>query len=1187
MSEAVGHLEFPPVLRFPHCDTLRLALSCEAVPPAVRNAPAVAALDAEHRLWLEPGAPLPAEARAELRRLGVDLNATAPAGATEQVSCWHQLVPLQEAAPADTVAVAVPVLFELTDLALWPRLASEVRRLRGRCGLAWRETADGRLLLRVVGPPYYSLLRALEDGGLRAYVEAAPRVWVAYGAAHPLIRQIAPPPGRLLLLHRPRCWSLVEDSPWQEATAEFPLAGGASIGCPAPAALRVQVPLRLTAGGGHDLAEFWVLREQPFVQLAGLLRGVEDSLLTHLSVAAAGSLAQPILVLRACTTKQAAPILMLTGESHRPYLNLPNLFVPVGQRLLPALRRDAVRDILCADPAQINWLSPRADGSFVPECVPAAAFVPLVEQVEYLRGEAPRQLRPWQASATFDVPAVLVRDEEHDTSILAPTADDSPPAPPPDEPPPDGAPPPGPGVLARLGDWVRSVTRRPRWLGGAPDTPAQNELTAPARDVIAEAVQKFLAPTAARERPQQSSPVAPKVYHPLEAQFPQTEGPLDVPARLALWPQLAGQYQSASKWADAAASWVNVLWASETAPPLALWGWFRAAARAAGWHDARADVGRCLASATPPAEDVRAVAAFASWAAHQQPPPPDFGDRLPPIRLFLETHEAALPVRAAWLAWTSLAQLGGGDPLTLARARDRLLHRLFRNGLDLECDFPTFLRFAGQGSAPPGGPLADWLIDQRASLHDWIQTIQSSADAEPPPPPTTTVLTTERLLGREPPFGPGADARFTQAYADLTLAWALARLGEPQPALRLVAAARGLLAHQDHVHRWLLEAYGQRIQQALDGRPPEEPLTQALLAELHQLPSLDRYKIDWLRQQSRILEPLEKVDPYRGEVQRGDFDHLNPLLAGLAEIGDRRELQERIQHLLDTAPTLDAATAALPRVLRAALEQAPRLEEKAAVDLLRRVHELLDEPATAETAPLLEKALFVAAHFEQTAYVQQFVARFQHLLDRRHGLKAARAFASLAEQSFRGLRKLGMREEIDQLLRQMAEGILQGQDFPNLRARLGVNIAGVLPTLLHVAGVWFYDGHDDQAIAVLDEARALLFSNRLPPADQTSLARAYIAGLGPAPPGFALERFTELLQHLEGVQDNLTTASHFSLAQLGVIETMVRTVVDAGFTLGVTTRRWLDEDEFLVRRRIHRDLRRLLHPSEIPAEKQP
>jgi hypothetical protein len=141
---------------------------------------------------------------------------------------------------------------------------------------------------------------------------------------------------------------------------------------------------------------------------------------------------------------------------------------------------------------------------------------------------------------------------------------------------------------------------------------------------------------------------------------------------------------------------------------------------------------------------------------------------------------------------------------------------------------------------------------------------------------------------------------------------------------------------------------------------------------------------------------------------------------------------------------------------------------------------------------------------------------------------------------------------------------------------MGVNIAGVLPTLLHVAGVWFYEGDDARAVAVLDEVRSLLFSARLGPQDQVSLAKAYAAGLGQAPVALALERIEEIFGRLMRINDAMTTRSHFSLTQLSLIEAVVRAVVDANFTLGATVRRWLDEDEYLVRRRIHRDMRAVL-----------
>src|SRR5205823_5963567 len=96
----------------------------------------------------------------------------------------------------------------------------------------------------------------------------------------------------------------------------------------------------------------------------------------------------------------------------------------------------------------------------------------------------------------------------------------------------------------------------------------------------------------------------------------------------------------------------------------------------------------------PAVADLRALAAYLVWAAGRAPPA--LTDRLNDVRRFLEAHERLLPVRAAWLAWAHLARLSGGDVLALARARDRLLERLFQNGLRPEQDLPGFLRYAGQ-----------------------------------------------------------------------------------------------------------------------------------------------------------------------------------------------------------------------------------------------------------------------------------------------------------------------------------------------------------------------------------------------------------------------------------------------------------------------------------------------------------
>jgi hypothetical protein len=1176
------------MLRFPDRATLRLALIDETVPAAVRRGRAVAAFDGE-ALLLRPDVPLSDAARSELRLLGVAIDAAGPAP-TEPVRCWHQLLDLEPCRAAQSLPPGTAVLFEVNHLALWPRLVSEIRRLAPQQrSLAWREVAAGRVLLRVISPPLYSLFRALERDAcadqLTAFVEQSPRVWVELGWRHPVGDDIQPPDGQVVLIRSPREWSFLDDGPFQQELVEVSLPEIPASATEEQATCRLHVPLRLVRREQPDSAELWVLRERPFEQLAELLRDADDLLLAGLSIAALQDREQPVVVLRVRPGKHRLPVLVLEAESYRSYLKLPNLFLPVGHRLQPALRRDAVRELLARDPGEVTWLALRPGGAFVPERVSEKAFTPLVDLVEYVQELPARHLDAWVQAGRFDLQPFAPRDEEMPVDWRDQFR--KPPPPPADD---DEPPPPNAGLLERIGRWFRSAIAR---LPGLRPTSAREEerpsVSPAARtvrpgaerkepvrpDPVADAVQKFLQPVNGGQSAAPPPP-APGKYRSVEERFLQIAGPLDAPERVAIWPKLAGFYQAEKKWTDAAVCWMNALWESDKLSPLWLWGWFHCEARAARWNedDIAGEVERCLIAPVPDVADVRAMAAYPAWAVHQSQPLADFTERLGRIAQYLQTNEHLLPVRGAWLAWLSLSGLAGGDVLSLARARDRLLERLFRTGVNLDQDLPSFLRFAGQGGKLRFEPIRDWLVRQREPIHRWIDALH---EYQPPDlaPNDRNELTTARMLGKQPPFGPAGEAFCTRAYADLILSWGLARLGAASEASQLWKQARTILATRDQVHRFLLEAFGHRIEQILDGRPAEGPLPPALLDELQHMPEMDRYKIDWLRQQSRILEPYERIDPFRGDVQRDYFDNLNPMLARLPEIVDRRELKQRIAQLLEQAP--DTAQSALPRILKAALEQAPRIDESFAIDLLGRVSDALEEmPAAVEAAPLLEKALFVAAHFEQTVYVQQFLGRFQYLLDRRHGPQAARAFASLAEQSFRGLRKLGMRDEIDRLLKQMADVILQGQSLPNLRARMGVNIAGVLPTLLHVAGVWFYEGNDTDAMAVLDEVRSLLFSNRLPAPDQANLAKAYATSLGQAPAAVALDRLEELFRKLNRVHDSLTTRSHFSLAQLGVIEAVVVAVVDANFTLGATVRRWLDEDEYLMRRRIHRDLKAVM-----------
>jgi cellulose synthase operon protein C len=200
------------------------------------------------------------------------------------------------------------------------------------------------------------------------------------------------------------------------------------------------------------------------------------------------------------------------------------------------------------------------------------------------------------------------------------------------------------------------------------------------------------------------------------------------------------------------------------------------------------------------------------------------------------------------------------------------------------------------------------------------------------------------------------------------------------------------------------------------------------------------------------------------------------------------------------------------------------------------------------------------------------------MLQTQRGPLAVEMVQKLAGQCFRSLRKLGMREEIDKLLAQMANVVLDGQDLDTLVKKIHFKEDSPAPlqALLDVASSWYYFGRDHQADAVLQAVRAILFKAAYPPLKQRDLACAYARTVGQTNREVAKTRLEEIFRDLKGVKDSFTSGSHFSVCQLDLIESVVLAVVSDDFAQGTQARRWLDDDEFLVRRRIHDDHRKMV-----------
>jgi len=116
-------------------------------------------------------------------------------------------------------------------------------------------------------------------------------------------------------------------------------------------------------------------------------------------------------------------------------------------------------------------------------------------------------------------------------------------------------------------------------------------------------------------------------------------------------------------------------------------------------------------------------------------------------------------------------------------------------------------------------------------------------------------------------------------------------------------------------------------------------------------------------------------------------------------------------------------------------------------------------------------------------------------------------------------------------------------------------------------------GDEDTGNRILNEARDRLFlAGTDHDRDRTELAIAYATTLGFAPPGIALGRLEEIFQRLERLTLTGSTNRYYTLKPLELIDAVVRAVVTEDFALGPVVRGWMDDDEFLIRRRIHQDM---------------
>lgn len=172
----------------------------------------------------------------------------------------------------------------------------------------------------------------------------------------------------------------------------------------------------------------------------------------------------------------------------------------------------------------------------------------------------------------------------------------------------------------------------------------------------------------------------------------------------------------------------------------------------------------------------------------------------------------------------------------------------------------------------------------------------------------------------------------------------------------------------------------------------------------------------------------------------------------------------------------------------------------------------------------------------------------------------AAVIAPLVGGMLRTLRRVGLKDEASRLL-VAVQGAAKGKSTPHLIARL------------HAAAGLSYLGELERTKGVFEEALAALAGD-MPTPERLSLTRATARSLGAAPIAYAVAGLDALQNKLTIVTDSFNTNTHVCLSVVDFMEALVLGYASEDLAIGQSARRWLDDDEYLVRRRIHRDLSR-------------
>jgi hypothetical protein len=1144
-------------LVFDDLDTLRAALDAGLVPTDVQAGAVAVEIDDDGCLQVETKVEISRVDQKALRDAGVQFRRRSLHGA-QTLGCWAEILPVQPAPEPEPPLGEVLFVSEGDEGFL--RISGELLRLGSedqRLAFFTDEHGVRRNLCRVPDPPYYAILRAFDrDDPLRAFVPARPgsRVWLELGASHPLAGRLDGQPGQLILIPRPpgrgqrNPWLRVPDGPWVDLHSVTNVAlPVATTWTPHKPSVRLQVALRLVRAPSKRPADLWVLRERALEQVEQLVRTVPEditmrlrfAIIEHEDPASGGTQTQ--VVLRARRSAAGPPALQLDAEAYVPVPQIPDLYLPVGTILDPPLRPNRLRELFGGDQSRIMWLAPAAEQgtrgrAFTRESLPESGFAPLSEWVDYLVGAHEARLEPWVRSAMFDFDKYVSIGVEWEEGA---------------------APPPKP---KRKRDDEGGRRREP--LPTAEPTPDFPGIDFDAHELAIDQAAPIveLAPI---EMPRNE---VEQQLAALEHRFCELDTPLDDPARPALWAELGNLHAALHRSREAALCWSRALWEQTgVAGPSQL-------ALARRWVECECamlgfgDGGQLLGIVDVVESDldeqmVRALAAEvvyidlaattslrgstsngAGGAAPAQIPTLG-GEMLARLQRFFLAHGSLLDLRTLWLARSALARRSGDDRLALFQTRDAIMAAL-REGIGLARNIPTFVRTHGSdGDASDLDRIGDELLRVRDEY-----------------------LTTKRNRSTIEASFPNAR---TDAYVRMVFAWGFARIGRAQVAREELDAAQSLFnavrgpgkpgatvesARADGVHVAAHAAYLARVEQALEGMPPGAPFSAAPdgpIAARERLGPTERFKYNRIVQGSRVLDPRQDVDAFDKWMQKADEP-----FAGLELLSKPEALSDLFDRMLATMQSLGPVPRA--RALGELLEFLEALPEPLAVPRMRAALQFIRSTPLEAQPKLLRNALLLAGYYDRSDLIAEVLATLARS-DADLTANQPAKYAELLGRCAPVLRRSNYESEIAALLTKLEERVAGDNGLASVIARV------------HIAAAFASLGQSGRVHAAFVSALALL-PELTAPADHQALLREISVALSRSSPGQAIAGARTLMEQLANTSDSMSTNSHYCLAVIHLMEAVVTALASEDLVLSEWARRWIEEDEHLLHRRIHRDL---------------